>query len=123
MLSLFLSLLFQLDEKESTLSFMSQQNMISRQLTVGMRNRLKLHEQQQTNATVQARREIAHQRRHQVHQILFENFNRRRQVRTWRHSRERLALRPRCAATHFPFSSLCSCVCSVFRVLSRSSWS
>lgn len=55
--------------------------MISRQLTVGMRNRLRVHQQQKLVATVQARREVAHQRRHQVHQILFENFNRRRQVR------------------------------------------
>jgi hypothetical protein len=68
-----------MEQKENTLSFISQQNMLSRQLTVGMRNRLKVHQQQKTVATVQARREVAHQRRHQVI-ILFENFNRRRQV-------------------------------------------
>lgn len=68
-----------LEEKESTLSFMSAQNMISRQLSVGMRHRLHTHQQQKIAATVQARREVAQHRRHQVHQVLFENWNRRRE--------------------------------------------
>ena len=67
------------EEKESTLAFVSAQNMIARQLTSGMRSKLRSHSEQKTQATVAARREIAVARRQAVHSILFENFTRRRQ--------------------------------------------
>lgn len=54
--------------------------MISRQLTSGMMKRLRQHEAEHTLVNVQARRELSSLRRQEVHQILFENFNRRRQA-------------------------------------------
>lgn len=65
--------------RKGTLNFISQQNMIRRQLDKGVVDRHKSHVRHVTRRRVERRKQDTYQNRQEVREVLFENFDRKRQ--------------------------------------------
>jgi predicted transcriptional regulator len=72
-------------DRERTVSFISQQNSITRQLEKALVERHKDKLTHTVSTLVNRRRTHDHGRREEVRQILFDNFARRRQVSSFDH--------------------------------------